>query len=121
MRDLEVFFDKVARQPGGGEFLSDINVVQDGLHKIILVRERRAGPVAAYALLRQHGPDAEVEQLYAVQRGKGYGHLALATAEAVAKAHGASQLWLDAVPAAAAFYDHEGYGTVDGYTFVKKL
>lgn len=121
MRDLETFFDVVVRQPGGGEFLSDLSIVQDGIHKFIVVRERKAGPIVSYALLRQVGPDAEVEQLYATHRGRGHGHLALATAEAVAKAHGATQLRLDAVPQATAFYDHEGYMSTDGYTYVKRL
>lgn len=98
-----------------------LGVASSCLTSFIVVRERKAGPIVSYALLRQEGPDAEVEQLYATRRGKGHGHLALATAEVVAKKHGATQLRLDAVPEAAAFYDHEGYKSADGHTFVKQL
>lgn len=118
---LQEFFHVMARQPDGPEFLSDLSVLDSGDRKFIVVRERRGGPVAAYALLRQAGPDAEVEMLYALRRGKGYGQLALRTAEEVARTHGAPRVWLDAVPQAAAFYRHEGYTSLDGERFVKVL
>lgn len=119
--NLSTFFSSMLRQPGGSDFMSEISVLDDGFHKFVVVREKKAGPIVAYALLRQHGADAEVEQLYAAQHGKGYGHLALHTAEVVAKQHGAVKLWLDSVPEATAFYDHEGYVSSDGQKYVKNL
>ena len=116
---LRDFLQVVAKQPDGADFSSDLSVLEAGDRKFVVVRESKGGPIAAYALLRQAGPDAEVEQLYALRRGRGYGQLALRTAEEVARAHGAPSVWLDAVPQAAAFYRHEGYASLDGERFVK--
>lgn len=120
-QEVQDFFYSLLRTPDGSDFISDIGVLDDGFHKFIFVRANKTGPVVAYALLRQDGEDAEVEQLFSVQRGKGYGHMALQLAEAVAKQHGAVSIWLDSVPEAAAFYIHEGYGTADGVRFEKAM
>lgn len=119
--EAQNFFKLIATTPGGGEFSAELGVLDDGHHKFVFVRSHKKGPLVAFALLRQNGPDAEVEQLFSTQRGRGYGHIALQTAEAVAKQQGASVLWLDSVPQAASFYVHEGYVTEDGTTFKKRL
>lgn len=123
LQNLEHFFSNVARVGDGAEFVSDLDVLDDGHHKFIIVRSKKGGPVMAYALLRQDGSDAEVEQLYALatQRGKGFGQLALKTAEEVARTHGATAIYLDSVPAATKFYVHLGYLTEDSITFTKAL
>lgn len=123
LQNLQIFFGNMSKQ-GELDFVSDVDVLQDGHHKFVIVRSpKKTGPVVAYALLRQDGSDAEVEQLYAsrIHRGKGFGHLALRTAEEVARTHGAKVVYLDAVPSAQSFYRHEGYQSHDGVTFVKQL
>lgn len=122
LANLQRLFNSTMRV-GDSDFVSDIDVLDDGHHKFVIVRSKKGGPVMAYALLRQDGSDAEVEQLYAftTQRGRGFGHLALQTAEEVARTHGATALYLDSVPSAAKFYAHEGYMTRDGITFTKAL
>lgn len=125
LQNLQGFFSNATKlgNGSGSEFVSDLDVLDDGQHKFIIVRSKKGGPVVAYALLRQDGSDAEVEQLYALatQRGKGFGHLALKTAEEVARTHGATAIYLDSVPSAAKFYAHEGYTTRNGTTFTKAL
>jgi len=120
--NLSELFTKMAMKPDiSGDFTSELQVASDGFHKFVVVRNKKNGQVVAYALLRQIGPDAELEQLYSHVRGAGYGNLALKTVETVAKHHGASQLYLHSVPEAAAFYRHLGYKTADNELFVKKL
>ena len=119
--DLDAFFAKMVSKDGGSDFMSDLTVLKDGEHKFVVVREKKGGPIAAYALLRQSGTDAEVEMLFSMELGVGYGQLALSTAEIVAKQHGAKQVWLDSVSDAESFYRHMGYTDSGNGRFVKVL
>ena len=120
LANLEAFVDRMRMGPDR-DFMSDVSVLDDGNHKFIVVRTKKGGPIVAYALLRQDGEDAELEQLYSSQKGKGYGALALRTVEAVAKRHGARRLWLMSVEQATSFYHHSGYASSDGELFTKAL
>ena len=113
-RNLEDLFSRMLGARGGSEFVSELDVLQDGMHKFIVVRDKKGGTIVAYALLRQSGTDAEVEMVFSMQKGAGYGQL-------VAKQHGAKELWLQSVPAAEGFYRHQGYTDHGDGHFVKKL
>ena len=121
MHDLKAFMSKMLIEPEAANFTSDISILDDLKHKFIAVRDKKTAQIVAYALLRQEGPDAELEQLYSAQSGKGYGRVALKTAEAYAKAQGAKVLWLNSVPKATPFYTKCGYQTVNGQRFTKRL
>ena len=121
MKNLDNFFARMLSVNGGSEFTSELSVLNDGMHKFIVVRDKKGGSIVAYALLRQSGEDAEVEMLFSINRGAGYGQLAMSTTETVARDHGAKTLWLDAVPQAYGFYKHQGYTDTGGGHFFKKL
>lgn len=119
-KDLRKFLNTLDKS-ANSTFGSEIDMLSDRQHRFVIVRPGKGKPIAAYALLRLDGEQAELEQIYAKEKGHGYGRTALVASERVAKAAGAKKLWLHSVPDAVGFYAHEGYGTRDGMLYAKNL
>ena len=119
-RDLRKFLDAMNKS-GNSTFGAEIDVLSDRQHRFVIVRSGKGKAIVAYALLRLDGQQAELEQIYAKDKGHGYGRTALVAAERVAKGADARKLWLHSVPDAVGFYAHEGYATQNGELYVKDL
>ena len=111
--ELETLFHRMTRT-GAIDFVATTNMLHDDTSRFIIVRPSPEAPIAAYALLTVRAGargtgEAEVEQLYSDKKGKGYGRLAMRAAEDLARAMGAHEMLIEAVPQAVGFYLKLGY------------
>lgn len=103
------------------EFAADFALIDDPDYKFVIARKGSQGPIIAYCCFHMQDATAEVLELYATIKNKGYGAKVLKVTEQLARSWGARSIHLTAVAKATKFYRAQGYVSNDDIDFIKAL